>query len=114
MERIDCSALVVGGDFMNVQFLCPKKNELIVTDLRATSEVLQENWSKVISCHCPHCGDVHSFSVRQAYIDGVLRVTELDQRDLDNPLVRFAQVEKRRVEAAAPVGTQRRAGDPGS
>jgi hypothetical protein len=105
MERIDCSALVVGGDSMNVQFLCPKKNELIVTDLPATSEVLQENWSKVMSCHCPHCGEVHSFSVRDAYIDGVLRVTTQDQRDLDNPLVRFAQTERRRQEAATPVGT---------
>jgi RNase P subunit RPR2 len=93
---------------MNVQFLCPKKNELIVTDLRATSEVLQENWSKVISCHCPHCGAIHSFSVREAYIDGVLRVTTQDQRDLDNPLVRFAHAERRRREAAAPVGPQRR------
>ena len=71
---------------MNVRFLCPKKNELIVTDIPATREVLQEHWSKVISCRCPHCGEIHSFSVRDAYIDGILSATTQDQRDLDNPL----------------------------
>jgi len=93
---------------MNVRFLCPKKNELIVTEIAATREVLQEHWSKVISCRCPHCGETHSFSVRDAYIDGVLSATVQDQRDLDNPLVRFAHFERQRIEAATPVGTQRR------
>ena len=93
---------------MNVRFLCPKKNELIVTDIVATPEVLQEHWSKVISCRCPHCGATHSFSVRDAYIDSVLSATVQDQRDLDNPLVRFAHFERQRLEAATPVGKQRR------
>jgi RNase P subunit RPR2 len=93
---------------MNVRFLCPKKNELIVTDIAATCEVLQEHWSKVISCRCPHCGEIHSFSVRDAYIDGILSATAQDQRDLDNPLVRFAHFERQRREGATPVGTRRR------
>jgi hypothetical protein len=90
---------------MNVRFLCPKKNELVVTDIAPTREVLQEHWSKVISCRCPHCGEIHSFSVRDAYIDGILSATTQDQRDLDNPLVRFAHFERQRLEAATPAAT---------
>ena len=93
---------------MNVRFFCPKKNELVVTDIAPTREVLQEHWSKVISCRCPHCGEIHSFSVRDAYIDGILSATTQDQRDLDNPLVRFAHFERQRLEAATPAATPRR------
>jgi hypothetical protein len=37
-----------------------------------------------------------------------LSATAQDQRDLDNPLVRFAHFERQRLEAATPAATPRR------
>jgi hypothetical protein len=99
---------------MNVRLLCPRKSALIIIDIPATREVLQDHWSKQTSCRCPHCGELHSFSVREAYINGVLHATEQDQRMLQNSLVGIADVERQREETASPVDGPRRIKGPRS
>ena len=39
----------------------------IVTDAQS----LQKSWKKVLKVNCPHCGEIHEVSVREAYLKGM-------------------------------------------
>ncbi|HEY2135064.1 MAG TPA: hypothetical protein VGH49_04200 [Xanthobacteraceae bacterium] len=61
---------------MNLNFKCPSTKEPIITATPTSFTIVQENWSRVISQKCPHCGEQHSFRFREAYLDAVLHDSE--------------------------------------
>jgi hypothetical protein len=58
---------------MDRHFRCPRTNLPIVTNMPTAFKAVQENWLKVISQQCPHCGEHHAFQFREAFVDAVLR-----------------------------------------
>ena len=53
-------------------FVCPKTNKRVPTGIEAHVQNLQALWKETLRVKCPHCGEMHEISVREAYINGAL------------------------------------------
>jgi transposase-like protein len=53
-------------------FNCPKTNHPAPTGVETDAQSLRASRKATLKVNCPHCGEVHEISVREAYIDGVL------------------------------------------
>jgi hypothetical protein len=53
-------------------FACPKTNRQVATGVETDVQGLSASWKETLKVKCPHCGEVHEISVRDAYINGAL------------------------------------------
>jgi len=54
-------------------FICPKTNQQAPTGIETDVQSLSASWRATLKVNCPHCGETHEISVREAYMDGALR-----------------------------------------
>ena len=54
-------------------FNCPKTNQQVPTGIDTDVQSLRASWKTTVKVNCPHCGEVHEMSVRETYLNGVLR-----------------------------------------
>jgi hypothetical protein len=54
-------------------FICPKTSQQAPTGIATDLQSLSASWKAVLKVSCPHCGEIHDVSVREAYINGALR-----------------------------------------
>lgn len=66
-------------------FTCPTTQRRAPTCVETDPKSLAAAWKKVLKVECPHCGEVHAISVRQAYIAFAVHGTDPDCR---RPLAR--------------------------
>ena len=52
---------------------CPNTHQDTPTRVETDVKALSAAWKRTLKIACPHCGEVHSTSVREAYIDSALR-----------------------------------------
>jgi predicted RNA-binding Zn-ribbon protein involved in translation (DUF1610 family) len=52
---------------------CPNTNQATPTRIATDVKALSAAWKRTLKIACPHCGEVHIASVREAYIEGALR-----------------------------------------
>jgi hypothetical protein len=49
-------------------FTCPTTHRRAPTRIETDPNSLAAAWKKTLKVECPHCGEVHRISVREAYI----------------------------------------------
>jgi len=49
-------------------FTCPTTHRRAPTRVETDPKSLAAAWKKILRVKCPHCGEVHAISVREAYI----------------------------------------------
>jgi len=54
-------------------FTCPNTAQETPTRIATDVKALSAAWKRTLKIACPHCGQVHKTSVREAYIEGALR-----------------------------------------
>jgi Cdc6-like AAA superfamily ATPase len=66
-------------------FTCPNTNQATPTRIATDVKALSAAWKRTLKIVCPHCGQVHRTSVREAYIESALRdaVDRLDRVVVD-------------------------------
>jgi hypothetical protein len=57
---------------VTLKFVCPTTKQELRYRLQADAQTLVKRWAKTLRCHCPYCKDVHSFSFRAGYVDGMI------------------------------------------
>jgi hypothetical protein len=58
--------------FTNLRFQCAETGKLIDYEVPGDAATLKDLWPRNLLRSCRHCGQVHSFSFRSAYIAGLL------------------------------------------
>ena len=53
--------------------ICPNTHQDTPTRIETDVKALSAAWKRTLKIACPHCGEVHRTSVREAYIAGALR-----------------------------------------
>ena len=64
-----------------LSFTCPTTRRQSLTRVETDTASLATAWKKTLRVECPHCGEVHRVSVREAYIASVIQ----DGTDHDRP-----------------------------
>ena len=54
-------------------FTCPNTDQETPTRIATDVKALSAAWKRTLKIACPHCGQVHKTSVREAYIERALR-----------------------------------------
>jgi hypothetical protein len=54
-------------------FTCPNTNQATPTRIATDVKALSAAWKRTLKIVCPHCGQVHRTSVREAYIESALK-----------------------------------------
>ena len=54
-------------------FTCPNTDQETPTRIATDVKALSAAWKRTLKIACPHCGQVHKTSVREAYIESALR-----------------------------------------
>jgi hypothetical protein len=54
-------------------FSCPKSGRQVPTGIETDVQSLRALWRRKLKLDCPHCGEVHEFSVREAYLNSALK-----------------------------------------
>ena len=54
---------------MPVLFTCPKTNRQAPTRVHMDAKSLRLAWKKTLRVLCPHCGEQHKVSVRDAFLE---------------------------------------------
>jgi hypothetical protein len=57
-------------------FTCPTTKLKAPTELATDVDSLKNFWFKSLKRQCPHCGQVHLISVREAYLENTLNDAE--------------------------------------
>jgi hypothetical protein len=65
--------------FATLRFECSKTGKPIDYEVPGDARTLKDLWSRSLLRHCPHCGQVHRFSFRTAYVAGMLTVRSPQQ-----------------------------------
>jgi len=63
---------------------CPKTTKTLLTPFEDSPGELQKHWDKHATIKCPHCGETHSFVVREAFVAGVLSDQGLSSRGISD------------------------------
>ena len=64
---------------MPVLFTCPTTNRQVPTRVHMDAKSLRLAWKKTLRLQCPHCGEQHKVSVRDAFLEfGPARPTRSD------------------------------------
>jgi hypothetical protein len=64
-----------------LSFTCPTTRRQSLTRVETDTASLATAWKKTLRVECPHCGEVHRVSVREAYIASAIQ----DGTDHDRP-----------------------------
>ena len=56
-----------------LSIICPNTHQDTPTRIETDVKALSAAWKRTLKIACPHCGEVHRTSVREAYIDSALR-----------------------------------------
>ena len=54
-------------------FSCPTSGRQVPTGIETNVQSLRALWRRKLKLDCPHCGEVHEFSVREAYLNSALK-----------------------------------------
>ena len=54
-------------------FTCPKTGQPAPTGIETDVQSLRALWRRTLKLDCPHCGEVHEFTVREAYLNSALK-----------------------------------------
>ena len=57
---------------MALLFACPKTHQNVSTGVETNVQSLSASWKATLRVKCPHCGEEHEITVREAYINGAL------------------------------------------
>jgi hypothetical protein len=52
---------------------CPNTHQDTPTRIATDVKALSAAWKRTLKIICPHCGQVHTASVREAYIESTLK-----------------------------------------
>jgi len=58
--------------FTRLRFRCAATGKLVDYEVPGDAKTLKDLWSRSLWRSCRHCGRVHRFAFRSAYIDGIL------------------------------------------
>jgi hypothetical protein len=50
-------------------FICPTTSHQVPTGIETDARTLSASWKGTVRVKCAHCGEVHTISVRETYID---------------------------------------------
>lgn len=64
--------------FTNLVFTCEAIGKPVEYEVPSDATTLRELWTRDLRLTCPHCGDVHRFPFRAAFIEGALSISSLD------------------------------------
>jgi hypothetical protein len=53
-------------------FTCPKTKQRAPAGIETDMETLRATWSQTLKVRCPSCGQEHSVSIRETYINNAL------------------------------------------
>lgn len=56
----------------NLVFTCVSTGKPVEYEVPGDVGTLRELWARELNLTCPHCGEVHRFSFRAAFIEGAL------------------------------------------
>jgi hypothetical protein len=56
-------------------FSCPTSGRQVPTGIETNVQSLRALWRRKLKLDCPHCGEVHEFSVREAYLNSAATET---------------------------------------
>ena len=57
-----------------LQFTCETTGRLVTYELPSDATTVKDLWSRRLMLNCPHCGHVHGFAFRPAFIRGALEI----------------------------------------
>jgi hypothetical protein len=57
-----------------LKFTCEKTGGLVAYELPNDVNTVKHLWNRRLSLNCPHCGHVHGFAFRPAFIRGALDI----------------------------------------
>ena len=60
--------------FAMLQFTCETTGELVTYELPSDATTVKDLWSRRLMLNCPHCGHVHGFAFRPAFIRSALEI----------------------------------------
>jgi hypothetical protein len=60
--------------FATLRFACSETGKPIDYEVPGDASTLKDLWTRELLRHCRHCGQVHRFSFRTAYVAGVLTI----------------------------------------
>jgi hypothetical protein len=60
--------------FATLRFQCSETGKPIDYEVPGDAATLKDLWSRSLLRHCRHCGQVHRFSFRTAYVAGILTI----------------------------------------
>ena len=60
------------SDMSELSIVCPKTRKRFLTGIHTDSGTLAKVWFAPVNSRCPHCGRIHTFEVRDAYIEATL------------------------------------------
>jgi hypothetical protein len=52
---------------------CPRTGRQVPTGIETDVQSLRASWKRMLTVDCPHCGEVHELSVREAYLGSALK-----------------------------------------
>ena len=52
---------------------CPRTGRQIPTGIETDVQSQRASWKRMLTLDCPHCGEVHELSVREAYLSSALK-----------------------------------------
>jgi hypothetical protein len=55
-----------------LQFTCASTGQRIEHQVPSDAGTVRDMWTRKLALTCPHCGEVHQFSFRTAFIEGAL------------------------------------------
>jgi hypothetical protein len=58
--------------FATLRFACPTTGKPVDYEVPGDVRTLKDLWSRTLLRSCGHCGEVHRFSFRSAYVSGML------------------------------------------
>jgi hypothetical protein len=67
-----CAERTDSTSFTNLRFSCAATGKLVDYEVPGDARTLKDLWSRTLLRSCCHCGKVHRFDFRSAYVAGVL------------------------------------------
>jgi hypothetical protein len=71
-------------------FTCPKTGGKIPTGVTVDAKGLRRSWMKALKLNCVHCGEIHTISVRETFLEVLLN----DAVDRTGPVGRDPLLER--------------------
>jgi hypothetical protein len=60
------------NDMRELSIVCPKTRKRFLTGIHTDAGTIAKVWFAPVNSRCPHCGRIHAFEVRDAYIEATL------------------------------------------